>query len=189
LIVRSHLRPVALGVAGVVLVGVALLVGRKLQHEREDDRKNTEKAEKVLVDLRKTGAVQLSFKMNTAPQKLTSNNSAPPPSAGPDLRLVTGEMKSSRAGLYAMTVAISVTRRTQPFGVVVECDRDVENAEFVIDGQSEYQSVLQGSIKGDPRSYYIGFASPAVTPDAPLFVTLFGKAPFHITRVSEVDAP
>lgn len=111
----------------------------------------------------------------------------PEPIVGKGLTLTATRTASARSQFpYAITITVSVDRLTQPFGILFECDRAVADAEFLVRHQDVYTSALQGAVKGDPKSYYIGFASPAVTPEEPVVVTLFSKGPVSLLRANRL---
>jgi hypothetical protein len=111
----------------------------------------------------------------------------PTPGAGDGLTLSAARSNSDRQQLpYAVTVRVNVRSTKAPFGVLLHASAPLDDAEFVIPGENVYDRAQQGALRSDPSQYYVGFASPTMTPDKPLIVTLFAKAPFEVLRVDPV---
>jgi hypothetical protein len=89
---------------------------------------------------------------------------------------------------YAVDVVVQVASSIQPFGVGIICDEEVVEGRFRVVGTSVFTSVVTGYLNAAPkRSYFVAFQSPAVTPSAPLIVTIICRHPFKIESVGRMN--
>lgn len=88
---------------------------------------------------------------------------------------------------YAIQIVVQVASPVQPFGVAVVCSKDVVEGKFSVVGSSTYQQVATGYLNHAPsKSYFVTFASPAVTPSSPLVVTVMCREPFEVLSVERM---
>ena len=100
------------------------------------------------------------------------------------------EVPSGRDDMpYSLELTVHVNGIVQPFGVVLTAIGVVDDAAFEVLGQRVYTMVLKGHIKDRPDQYYIGFDSPAVSPPAPLIITLRARQRIRIARIDRVYLP
>lgn len=187
---------VTLGVLAIVTASFQVFT--ELRSEREKSEARMREAESTSAVLQKRNA-ELTHALLTRPDREPARREDPaerqPPltdsaswtpsataATDPGLRVAIARSSSTRFP-FALAATIGVSERQQPFGVLLECDRDIAAADFIMPGHDVYTQALQGSLKGDPKSYYVGFASPAVDPDSALVVTVYARRPFNVLRV------
>ena len=132
----------------------------------------------------------------TVNNPIINNNAAPPmPPVVEGVRWTSRQVPSDREDLpYAIEVTFQVAAPVQPFGIVFTCDQPlVEGAPHFAD-VSVFEMVKTAHVHptgelDDGKRYYVGFASPAVTPQRPLLVTLFGMQPFKVLRADRLNLP
>lgn len=127
---------------------------------------------------------------------IDSDLSARPPASNSRLDLAEGvrasvrEVPSSRTDMpYSLELTVRVSAIVQPFGLILTGDGVVDDLDFQVPGEGVYRMVLKGHIKGRPDQYYVGFESPAVSPQSPVVITLLAKHPIRISKIERAYIP
>ena len=106
------------------------------------------------------------------------------------LRADIREVRSRRNDMpYSVELTVRVADIVQPFGVVLTGAGVVDDLDFEVLGQAVYTMVLKGHIEGRPDQYYVGFDSPAVSPQTPVVITLRARQPIRIAKIERAYIP
>ena len=110
---------------------------------------------------------------------------APTPPEG--LRLTVKNVASPKEDSpFALEATIQTSTTVQQIALVVKCNEQLDGGHFVVVGQPIMTQVKSGVGGSNKDSYFVEFATPPLTPQSPLVITLYAKKAFKITSVERV---
>jgi len=87
---------------------------------------------------------------------------------------------------FALEVTVQSNAPVQPLGLLITCDGRISEGTFHVVGQA-ILTMVRTAIVGDAENeFYLGFASPPLTPQTPLVVMLTSKSPMRVTKIDRV---
>ena len=88
---------------------------------------------------------------------------------------------------YGLQVIIQSNVTIQPFGVALECDKEVGKVNFFIAGQAVNMSMMTDIVGPQKNIALLRFGFPPLTPESSLIVTLLSKTQIRVVKASKLN--